>query len=161
MQRILWTGVLLSLAAIRAAEQPRAAWQAEEIIALERAALDRWGRGDPEGFLGTYAPEVTYFDPFTPKRIDGIATMRERYGPLKGKINVTSYDMVDPKVQGHGEVLVLSYNLVSRSPAPGGDSVLTTRWNSSTVYERVAGRWKILHSHWSFTTPSGGGAQRP
>lgn len=35
----------------------------ETIIALERAALDRWGKGDPKGFLETYAPDVTYFDP--------------------------------------------------------------------------------------------------
>ncbi len=35
----------------------------EEIIALERAALDRWITGDPQGYLDLYAPAVTYFDP--------------------------------------------------------------------------------------------------
>lgn len=128
--------------------------QAEQVIALERAALDRWGKGDPEGFLGTYAPEVTYFDPTTPKRMDGLPALRERYAPFKGLIKVDSYDMIDPKVQGKGDVVVLSYNLVSRGRF-GGDTLVTTRWNSSTVYARIDGRWKILHSHWSFTAPPG------
>ena len=151
MRKILWTGGLLSLAAVALPANPPARGQAEEIIALERAALDRWGHGDPEGFLETYAPEVTYFDPFTPKRVDGLAAMRERYAPIKGMVKVLSYDMIDPKVQGQGDMRVLSYNLVSRGQAPTGDSVMTVRWNSSTVYQRIEGHWKILHSHWSFT----------
>ena len=42
-----------------------------EIIALERAALDRWGAGDPSGYLEISAPDVTYFDPFLERRLDG------------------------------------------------------------------------------------------
>lgn len=84
MKRILWTGGLLSLTAVALPASPQATEQAEEIVALERAALDRWGHGDPEGFLETYGPEVTYFDPFTAKRVDGLPAMRERYGPSRG-----------------------------------------------------------------------------
>jgi len=43
----------------------------ETIIALERSALDRWGKDDPQGFLETYAPDVTYFDPGSERRVDG------------------------------------------------------------------------------------------
>ena len=35
---------------------------ATEIIGRERAALDRWGRGDPSGFLEICAPDVVYFE---------------------------------------------------------------------------------------------------
>jgi hypothetical protein len=37
----------------------------DELVALERSALDRWIRLDPQGYLDLQAPEVTYFDPFT------------------------------------------------------------------------------------------------
>ena len=37
----------------------------EELVALERSALDRWIKLDPQGDLDIQAPEVTYFDPFT------------------------------------------------------------------------------------------------
>lgn len=36
----------------------------ELIIGLEKAALTRWGKGDPDGFLEISAPDVVYFDPF-------------------------------------------------------------------------------------------------
>src|SRR5437867_10293437 len=34
-----------------------------ELVAIERSALDRWVQLDPSGYLGLFAPEVTYFDP--------------------------------------------------------------------------------------------------
>jgi hypothetical protein len=37
---------------------------AEEVINLERNALERWGQGDPDGYLEISAPDVVYFDPF-------------------------------------------------------------------------------------------------
>jgi ketosteroid isomerase-like protein len=160
MQKILFAGALVWAAVAAAPASSPVEVQPGQIIALERAALDRWGRGDPEGFLSTYAPEVTYFDPSTPKRIDGLAAMRERYAPITGKVKVDSYDMIDPKVQGQGDVVVLSYNLASRGRNPAGDSLMTFHWNSSTVYARIGGHWKILHSHWSFSAPPETGAVR-
>ncbi len=35
----------------------------EKLIVLEKAALTRWGKGDPGGYLEICAPEVIYFDP--------------------------------------------------------------------------------------------------
>ena len=46
-------------------------FNAETIIGLERAALDRWGRGDPQGFFDLSAPDQTYFNPTGEKRVDG------------------------------------------------------------------------------------------
>ena len=161
MLKILVGGTLLAAVAAFPDRRP-APVQASEIIGLERAALDRWGRGDPGGFLETYAPEITYFDPSTSKRVDGVAALRERYAPIAGKIKVDSYDMLNAKVQGQGDVVVLSYNLISRGRF-AGDTLVSTRWNSSTVYGRVSGKWKILHSHWSFSAPaaSDGVVRRP
>ena len=53
------------------------------IIAVERATLDRWGKGDPQGFLEVYAPDVTYFDPFQDKRIDGHDAMTKLLLPFE------------------------------------------------------------------------------
>ena len=39
-----------------------------DILALERAAAERWGQGDPDGYLGLMAPDITYFDPVSGKR---------------------------------------------------------------------------------------------
>lgn len=37
---------------------------AQKIIDMENSALDRWGKGDPDGFLEISAGDVVYFDPF-------------------------------------------------------------------------------------------------
>ena len=125
----------------------------EEIIAMEKAALDRWGRGDPQGVLDIYAPEITYFDPAQDKRIDGIEAMRKLYAPVAGKIKVARYDFIDPKVQRHGDVAVLTYRLVSEALQEPGCPGNAHVWNSTQVYARVDGTWRVIHSHWSFFNP--------
>ena len=125
---------------------------ADAIIQLERTALDRWGRGDPEGYLSLYARDVTYFDPMRERRIDGLDTMRQLLEPIKGLVKVDRYEMIEPRVTSVGDFAVLTYNLVSQGRRPDGGAVVV-RWNSSVVYRRIDGFWKILHSHWSYTKP--------
>jgi len=119
---------------------------ADEIIAIERAALDRWGRGDPEGFLEISADDVVYFDPYVPKRIDGRAALRTRYADLKGKVRVDRFEMIDPKVQFCGEAAVLTFNHVSSIDDRA------VRWNCTEVFRRRGGGWEIIQTHWSYTT---------
>jgi ketosteroid isomerase-like protein len=138
----------LSLSCGRGADD----FQPATIIAMERENLDRWGNGDPQGYLDRYAPEVTYFDPTLEKRIDGRDVMRKYYAPIAGKIKIDRYDMLDPKVQRHGDVAILSYNLVNYGKKDGTDSVLN-RWNSTKVYALIEGQWKIVHDHWSYLKP--------
>ena len=124
----------------------------DTVIALERAALDRWGRGDPQGYVETYAPEITYFDPFAEKRVDGMEAIKAMLKPITGKVKIDRYEMLNPRVQQSGDIAVLSFNLVSHTRNPDG-SPRAVRWNSTEVYRRTAGRWKIIHNHWSFTKP--------
>jgi uncharacterized protein (TIGR02246 family) len=126
----------------------------DSIIAAERGALDRWGKGDPQGFLEVYAPDITYFDPLQEHRLDGIDAMKTLLLPLTGKIKVDRYEMIGTRVQQYGNVAVLSYNLNSHGTAPDGQPRVV-RWNSTVVYARQDGRWRSVHSHWSFVRPLG------
>src|SRR2546421_9397383 len=82
-----------------------------EILLLERAALDRWGKGDPGGFLDLYAADISYFDPVTAKRIDGHQAMADYYRPWFGKIRVARFEMLNPQVVIDGSLALLTYNL--------------------------------------------------
>jgi len=124
----------------------------ETIIALERSALDRWGKGDPQGYLQTYAEDVSYFDPTLERRVDGLGAMKDLLMPITGKIKIDRYEMIGPKVQHRGDVAVLSYQVVNYGRRPNGGSVIG-RWNSTAVYGRVEGKWKIIRSHFSYTKP--------
>jgi len=85
-------------------------------------------------------------------RVDGSQAMRDLLVPVTGKIHIDSYEMLVPKVQQSGDMAVLSYNLISHGKRPDGGP-LTVRWNSTVVYQKIKGKWKIIHNHWSFIQP--------
>ena len=125
----------------------------QEIIALERAALDRWGAGDPAGYLELFDADVTYFDPFQELRVDGLEAMTALMAPIAGRISVDRYDMLRPVVQYRGDIAVLSFNLLSYRTEAGVERVIS-RWNATEAYRRTDRGWRIFHNHWSFIQPA-------
>ncbi len=121
--------------------------ETKKLIELERAALDRWNNGDPTGYLELYSDDFTYFDEFTKARLDGLDAIKKLYASAAGKIYSARYEMLNPKVQWFGQTGILSYNLITYSKK--GD--VTFRWNSTAVYSKYDEKWKLVHSHWSFT----------
>ena len=73
--------------------------------------------------------------------------------PYTGKIRVDSFDMIDPKVQHHGEIAVLIFNLLSHRARPDGTDAIVARWNATAVYRAMGGMWKSIHVHWSYIKP--------
>jgi uncharacterized protein (TIGR02246 family) len=129
----------------------------DELVGLERGALDRWVRRDPQGYLDLYAPDVTYFDPFTAARLDGVEALRKMVvslPPPPVAVTEPRYELVGAKVQHYGEVAILSFRVINYGRLPGQPESVLARWNSTETYRRAGGRWRIVHSHWSFTTPA-------
>jgi hypothetical protein len=115
-----------------------------EVVKMERAALDVWCQGNPDGFLAISAPDVVYFDPFHNHRIDGHAALKAMYDGCKGKFSIASYKLIDPKVQLCGDsaaVLTFNYEGVV------GDK--TEKWNCTEVYRKDKEGWRIVQTHWS------------
>ena len=121
---------------VRADDDP-----SETIIAIERAALDRWGQGDPSGFLEISAPDVVYFDPSLERRIDGREALTRYYEAIQGKVSISRYELINPRVQPVGDA-VLTLNYVSY-----GGTEDTYRWNCTEVYRRSGDRWEIIQTH--------------
>ncbi len=116
------------------------------IIAMERAALDRWSRGDPSGFLEISAPDVVYFDPSLQRRIDDREALARYYEALRGKVSISRYELVNPLIQRVGNAAVLTFNYVSYRGTEEAH-----RWNCTEVYRRSGDRWEIIQTHWSYT----------
>jgi ketosteroid isomerase-like protein len=123
----------------------------ETILALEKTALDRWGKGDPGGCLELYAPDITYFDPAVPQRVDGYEAMRQYYAPITGKISIDRFEYLNTDVRVNGDIAILTYNLVSHGRGAEDAPAVGTRWNVTAVYQHLSGDWKIVHSHFSYT----------
>lgn len=117
----------------------------ETLIALESAALRRWGNGDPSGFLEICAADVVYFDPYLEKRIDGLEALTRYYESFRGQVRFDRFELLDPCVQVVGELAVLTFNYASHV----GDKV--TCWNCTEVYRWSDDNWKIIQTHWSYT----------
>jgi len=120
----------------------------EKIIILEKEALERWNNGDPSGYLELSANDVVYFDPFLNKRLNGHAELTKLYESIRGTIKVDKYEMINPLVQGNEGIAVLTFNLVSYSGS------MVSKWNCTEVFRKETdGNWKIIQTHWSFTSP--------
>ena len=124
---------------------------AATIIALEQGALDRWGRGDPMGFVEIAAPQITYFDPDVERRVDGIEAFTKLMEGIKGKIFMDGYELLNPTVERVDEMAVLSFNYTSWGESEG--EPWRSNWNSSEAYRKIDGSWRLVHSHWSRTQP--------
>lgn len=119
----------------------------DTIIALERGALEKWNQGNPDGYLQISADDVTYFDPYTEQRIDGLTRLKQYYEPIRGQVHAT-YEMFNPQVTSTNDMAVLTFNLHSYE----GDKVFN--WNCTEVYRlEPNGQWKIVQTHWSFIKP--------
>lgn len=120
---------------------------ATTIIAMERAALDRWDQGDPSGFLEISAADVVYFDPFLERRLNGHEALTRLYEGLRGSVHIDRYELIDPHVQCCGDVAVLTFNFESYT----GEK--QSCWNCTEVYCQRDGHWRIIQTHWSITQP--------
>jgi ketosteroid isomerase-like protein len=119
------------------------------LIAMESAALRRWGNGDPSGFLEISAPDVVYFDPYLEKRIDGIDALTQYYKSIWGQVRFDRFELINPFVQVSGDLAVLTFNYASYT----GDKI--SLWNCTEVYRQSENGWKIIQTHWSYTRHPG------
>lgn len=120
-----------------------------ELMRLESAAMERWRKGDPWGFVELYTSDMTYFDTGTPQRINGKAAMIDRFKAIQGTIFYDVMDFIQPVLRVCGNMAVLFYRFFSTWLNPDGSVSRRTPWNSTEIYQRLDGSWKIIHNHWS------------
>jgi len=124
-------------------------WRGAEPPVTEiRTALDSsasgWNRGDIADFLEAYrkSDSTTYIGSGGLR--SGFSELRRRYAPLfTGEARRDSLRFSDVRVRGLGEGRALA---VGRYTLARGDSVTGTGW-FSLVWERIRGRWWIVHDH--------------
>ena len=117
----------------------------KELVAMERASMDGWLKGNSGPMLTASDPDITLFHVMTERRIEGVAAVKALYDGYGGRPLFDSYQIVNPKARSGGDMAVLSYQLVTRN----GDA--TRNWNATQVYQRKIGVWKVIHTHFSAT----------
>ena len=123
---------------------------AAEIMRLETGAMERWRKGDPGGFLALCAPDVTYFDSGTARRLNGYPELKKEYDRRIGKIHYDVMEFVNPRFWAFEDSAVLFYQFFSTSLNPDGTIQSRTPWNCTEVFAKTGDGWKIVHTHWSY-----------
>lgn len=130
---------------------------ANEIIALEKAALDKYYKGDMSGYLNLWSKKnFTYFDANTVLRIDKyeeVADFLNKY--VAGRMYADSYEFVSPRVQIGADMVVLTYQLHADT------TLIEMHYNVIEVFQKEDGEWKVIHSTWDLITPFSPDVKRP
>jgi hypothetical protein len=116
-----------------------------KILTRLQAVAERFYNKDPLAYTELLAEDVSYFAPITPGRVEGREAVRALFVPFQGKLSVPRFEILNPKLQLHGDTGIFTYNLNEY----GADGVVATRWNSTEVYRRFGDKWQAIHAHWS------------
>lgn len=121
----------------------------ELIIGLEKAALDKWFKGDTSGYDRLWSRRsFSYFDGVVTERVDSHAAIEEVLKNIEGKLFADSYDFRNPRVQFGTDMAVLTYQLYAQT------TLIDMEYNCVEVYQKEEdGEWRVIHSTWSFIRP--------
>ena len=125
---------------------------AETILDLERSANERWNKGDCTGYFEIYSVDLTYFDPVTARVLLGRKAVEAHIRGIYKNPNIIRSEYLNPEVavSDDRKLAVLSYNLRNFIVDEAGGEKVRAHWNSTEVYRLRDGKWRIVHSHWSF-----------
>lgn len=121
-----------------------------ELMAIETAAMGRWRKGDPHGFITISAPEVTYFDNGTQRRLNGLKELQAEYKKREDQTGFDVMEFINPQVQVYGDTAVLTYQFLSTVLKPEGTVRVRIAWHCSEVFAKLGGEWRIVHTHRSY-----------
>lgn len=122
---------------------------AEQLIDMEKAALDKWFKGDSMGYRALWSKRsFSYFDAVCENRIDNHADISKFVQQVvDGKLYADSYDMRNARVQAGSDMAVLTYQLYAKT------TLIDMRYNCIEVFQYEEDGWHVVHSTWSIIRP--------
>jgi len=113
--------------------------------------LEQFETGCVESALQLAGDNISFFDPLVMHRIDGSGALRRLYESIAGKYHYRVSQYFTPRVQVFGDTAVLTFQYRSADTNEDGSETTGSHWNTTEVYQRIDGRWRIVHTHWSYT----------
>lgn len=121
---------------------------ANHLICLEKAALDKWFKGDTSGYEALRSNRsFTYFDAVVTKRVNDKETIRAFLKSIDGKLYAEYYEFLYPRMQASNDMAVLTYQLYSKT------NLIDMEYNVVEVFQKEGDDWRVVHSTWSFIRP--------
>lgn len=141
---ILFAGLLITIGITKLDAQVFTG-EAKVILETEKQAMNKWINRNVWGYLNLFAEESTYFDNTTKLKLNGFEAIKAYIAPWDGRIYGAGYKMVNVDIKVNCNTGILTYNLYNFNEVKD----TTALWNSTEIYQKIDGNWKIIHSHWS------------
>ncbi len=121
---------------------------ADHLIGLEKAALEKWFKGDTSGYERLWSTRsFTYFDAVVTERVDDHETIKKFLDSIRGKLFAENFEFRSPRVQAVKDMAVLTYQLFSKT------NLIDMEYNVVEVFQKEGNEWRVIHSTWSFIRP--------
>lgn len=122
---------------------------AEHLISLEKAALDKWFKGDVSGYRKLWSKRsFSYFDAVSGDRVDDHETISKFLDSIAGQLSAECYDFRNARVQLGQDMAVLTFQLFADT------NLIDMEYNCIEVYQKEPDdQWRVIHSTWSFIRP--------
>ena len=122
---------------------------AEHLISLEKAALEKWFRGDTSAYRELWSKNsFSYFDGVNPHRVEDHEAISAFLKTIEGKLFAEHYDFCCPRVQFGNDMALLTYQLYAKT------TLIDMQYNCIELYQKEEnGEWHVIHSTWSFIRP--------
>jgi beta-aspartyl-peptidase (threonine type) len=145
--QLLLAGALALLVVLFAREARRASAVTQVRAAIQEQA-DAWNRGDLDGFMSTYADDVTFYAAanVVAGREALAARYRKRYqseGKEMGQLTFSDVEVIP--LDGDAVVARGRWKVQLKNDAPDGLFTILLR--------KLPGGWKIVHDHTSASEP--------
>lgn len=120
----------------------------QQILSLEEEQVDTFNRGDIDGLLSFFDPNLTGFSSTKHMRLASLGELRKTFEYYRDLGQNVSYIISDPCIEMFGDTAILSFywnvqfggGKKRKSPIEG---------RGTHVYVRRDAGWKIVHEHFS------------
>lgn len=121
---------------------------ADHLVGLEKAALDKWFKGDTSGYEALFSTRsFTYFDAVVTVRVDDHEAAKKLLAAIHGRLSAESYEFRAPRIQAVKDMAVLTYQLFSET------NLIDMEYNVVEVFQKEESEWRVTVRHGPLSAP--------
>lgn len=126
---------------------------AKQLVEIEKRSAEHFNRGELDAILADYDPDFVGFSSTRRERIHGLNSLRKTFEYYRREAERVEYSIGRPEVLLLGGTAVVTfYWEVKMRSTRGGKRRQVIKGRGTHVFAQEAGRWKIVHEHFSKAT---------
>ena len=126
---------------------------ARHLAEIEKRSAEHFNRGELDRILEYYDPDFVGFSSTKRDRIHGLKSLKKTFEFYRREAERVEYSISKPEVLVFGGAAIVTfYWEVKLVHTPGGKRKQVVKGRGTHVFVQEAGRWKIMHEHFSKAT---------